>query len=352
MGSLAPPRSPPPATAAQVGGSTHNKHPSPLCADGLRRLFEAQQRHLNHFFDKLDFRQALAFAQALLDAPGGVFFSGVGKSGLIARKLSQTLASLGFARAAFLPPVDALHGDIGALCSADVLVLLSKSGSSDELLRLVPCARAKGAFLVSMTSVEGNRLAALCDMNVHLPLERELCPFDLAPVTSTAIQMVFGDTIAVALMAARRLTKEQYAANHPAGKIGKRLIFKVKDVMKKQEELPICKEGDLIIDQLMELTSKGCGCLLVVDDEHHLIGIFTDGDLRRTLRDSGEAIFKLTVGEMCNRCPRTINPDAMAVEAMQKMESPPSAVQFLPVVDDQNIVIGIVTLHGLVSAGL
>lgn len=205
---------------------------------------------------------------------------------------------------------------------------------------------------MSVTSVEGNTLTAVCDMNVHLPLERELCPFDLAPVTSTAIQMVFGDTVAIALMGARNLSKEEYAANHPAGRIGKSLIFKVKDVMKKQNELPICKEGDLIMDQLVELTSKGCGCLLVIDEESHLIGTFTDGDLRRTLKASGEGIFKLTVGEMCNRNPRTIGPDAMAVEAMKKMESPPSPVQFLPVIKDDNILIGIVTLHGLVSAGL
>ncbi|CAN7047147.1 unnamed protein product [Brassica oleracea var. botrytis] len=170
-------------------------------------------------------------------------------------------------------------------------------------------------------------------MNVHLPLQRELCPFNLAPVTSTAIQMVFGDTIAVALMAARNLTKEKYGANHPAGRIGKSLIFKVKDVMKKKEELPVCK-GDLVMDQLVELTSKGYG------------------DLRRTLKASGEAIFKLSVGEMCNRIPRTIGPETMAVEAMKKMESPPSPVQFLPVVNEENTLIGIVTLHGLVSAGL
>lgn len=217
---------------------------------------------------------------------------------------------------------------------------------------MVPCAKAKGAYLVSVTSVEGNALAAVCDMHVHLPVERELCPFDLAPVTSTAIQMVFGDTVAIAMMGARNLTRDEYAANHPAGRIGKSLIFKVQDVMKPQKELPVCKEGDLIMDQLVELTSKGCGCLLVIDEEYHLIGTFTDGDLRRTLKASGEGIFKLTVGEMCNRSPRTIGPDAMAVEAMQKMESPPSPVQFLPVINRQNILIGIVTLHGLVSAGL
>ncbi|MBA0802656.1 hypothetical protein Gohar_012934 [Gossypium harknessii] len=318
----------------------------------LLNLFKSQQNHLNYFFQNLDFSQALSFTQTLLNSRGTIFFSGVGKSGFVASKISQTLVSLDI-RSSFLSPLDALHGDIGALSSADVLVLFSKSGSTEELLRLLPCARAKGVYLISVTSVSNNALANACDMNVHLPLERELCPFDLAPVTSTAIQMVFGDTVAIALMGARNLTKEQYAANHPAGRIGKSLIFKVKDVMKKKDELPICKEGDLIMEQLVELSSKGCGCLLVIDDEYHLLGTFTDGDLRRTLiKASGEAIFKLRVGDMCNREPRTIGPDAMAVEAMQKMESPPSPVQFLPVIDHQNVLIGIITLHGLVSAGL
>ncbi|XAR53583.1 Arabinose-5-phosphate isomerase [Bertholletia excelsa] len=319
--------------------------------NNLLDLFKSQQKYLDFFFQNLDLSQTLAFTQTLLNAKGTIFFSGVGKSGFVAHKISQTLVSLGI-KSGFLSPVDALHGDIGILSDSDVLVLFSKSGNTDELLRLVPCAKAKGTYLISITSTESNCLMGLCDLNVHLPLERELCPFDLAPVTSTAIQMVFGDTVAIALMSARNLTKEEYAANHPAGRIGKSLIFKVKDVMKRQQELPVCKEGDLIMDQLVELTSKGCGCLLVIDDHYHLIGTFTDGDLRRTLKACGEGIFKLTVGEMCNRKPRTIGPDAMAVEAMQKMESPPSPVQFLPVINPQNVLIGIVTLHGLVSAGL
>ena len=192
----------------------------------LLNLFKSQQNHLNYFFQNLDLSQTLSFTQTLLRCNGAIFFSGVGKSGFVANKISQTLISLGI-RAGFLSPLDALHGDIGALSASDILVLFSKSGNTEELLRLVPCAKAKGAYLVSVTSVEGNALTAVCDMNVHLPLERELCPFDLAPVTSTAIQMVFGDTVAIALMGARNLSKEEYAANHPAGRIGKSLIFKV-----------------------------------------------------------------------------------------------------------------------------
>ncbi|XP_074311389.1 putative arabinose 5-phosphate isomerase [Silene latifolia] len=317
----------------------------------LLNLFKSQQNYLNYFFKHLDVSQTLKFTQTLISSKGTIFFTGVGKSGFVAQKISQTLVSLGI-KSGFLSPIDALHGDIGILSNTDVLVLFSKSGNSEELIKLAPCAKAKGAFLIGVTSNEVNNLLGFVDLHVHLPLERELCPFDLAPVTSTAIQMVFGDTVAIALMSARNLSREEYAANHPAGKIGKSLIFKVRDVMKKQAELPVCKEGDFIMDQLVELTSKGCGCLLVIDENYHLIGTFTDGDLRRTLKASGEGIFKLTVGEMCNRHPRTIGPDAMAVSAMQKMESPPSPVQFLPVIDDQDTLIGIVTLHGLVSAGL
>uniref|UniRef100_A0A2N9IKV3 SIS domain-containing protein n=1 Tax=Fagus sylvatica TaxID=28930 RepID=A0A2N9IKV3_FAGSY len=335
-----------------MGSLPHpSENDSRIDETNLLNLFKSQQSHLNFFFQNLSLPQTLAFTHTLLSSTGTIFFSGVGKSGFVAHKISQTLVSLGI-RSSFLSPVDALHGDIGILSSRDVVVLFSKSGNTEELLRLVPCVRAKGAYLVSLTSIQGNSLAAVCDMNVHLPLERELCPFDLAPVTSTAIQMVFGDTVAIALMAARNLTRDEYAANHPAGRIGKSLIFKVKDVMKKQDELPVCKEGDLIMEQLVELTSKGCGCLLVIDHDYHLIGTFTDGDLRRTLKATGEAIFKLTVGQMCNRKPRIVNPEAMAVDAMKKMEAPPSPVQFLPVIDHQNILIGIVTLHGLVSAGL
>ncbi|KAE8708471.1 putative arabinose 5-phosphate isomerase [Hibiscus syriacus] len=172
------------------------------------------------------------------------------------------LVSLGI-RSSFLSPIDALHGDIDAFSFDYILALFSKSSSTEELLHLVPCARAKWGYLISVTSVSKS-LSNACDMNVHLPLERELCPFDLAPVASTAIQMV-------------------------------------KDVMKKQHELPICKEGDLIIKQLGELSSKGCRCLLVIDDEYHLLGTFTDGDLQRTLDASGETIFQLTVSEICNR---------------------------------------------------
>ncbi|CAM6126108.1 unnamed protein product [Calypogeia fissa] len=314
-------------------------------------LFKKQRKYLNYFFDNLDYQQVQRFTELCFNTRGTIFFSGVGKSGLIAQKISQTLVSTG-TRSAFLSPTDALHGDIGILGDQDVLVLFSKSGATEELCKLVPCAKAKGAYLVGVTAMKFSILANLCDMHVFLPMERELCPFNLAPVTSTAIQMLFGDTVAIALMQAKNLSKEEYALNHPAGQIGKRLTLRVQDLMRKGAELPLCREDDLIMEQLVELNRKGCGCLIVVNNCNQLLGTFTDGDLRRTLKSEGKKIFNLAVGAMCKRSPRSVQPDAMAVEAMHKMEDPPSPISFLVVIDLNNVVIGLVTLHELVSAGL
>jgi len=191
----------------------------------------------------------------------------------------------------------------------------------------------------------------MCDMAVILPLERELCPFDLAPVTSTAIQMLFGDTVAIALMQAHNLTQDEYAMNHPAGRIGKRLILRVSDVMVVGGELPKVAGNVKVVDTLMELSSKGCGCVLVVDENNHLLGTFTDGDLRRSLQASGTEILDTPVAEVMHKSPTTISITEKAVDAMSLMEHP-RRLTFLPVLADGNILVGLVTLHGLVSAGL
>ncbi|KAL8491918.1 hypothetical protein ACS0TY_023496 [Phlomoides rotata] len=189
----------------------------------LLNLFKCQKKYLNHFFQNLDLSQTLTFTKTLLNAEGTIFFSSIGKLGFVTQKISQTLVSLGI-KSGYLSPVDALHDDIGILSLKDLLVMFSKSENLEELLKLESCANAKGVYLISVMSVKPNGLIQVCDLNVHLPLECELCLFDLAPVTSTAIQMVFGDTVAIALMGARNLSKEEYAANHPAGRIGKSLI--------------------------------------------------------------------------------------------------------------------------------
>ncbi|CAL8470454.1 g9996 [Coccomyxa elongata] len=324
---------------------------APITVQQLQRLFKDQQRFLNSFFDGLEYEPIEAFCKACLDCRGSILFTGIGKSGFIAQKVCQTLVSTG-TKAVFLSPTDALHGDIGIVGQDDLVVIVSKSGATEELLRLVPYAKAKGAKLVSVTSVVGCRLAALCDMCVHLPLERELCPFDLAPVTSTAAQMVFGDTVAIALMQAKRLTQEEFAMNHPAGRIGKRLILRVHDVMLTGSALPLAAPDTLIMESLKELTGKGVGCLLVVDPASgQLLGTFTDGDLRRTLQGRGAQVTETRLREVMCPTPRTCTSTIKAVDAMLEMERPPRKVTFFPVVDEGRLV-GLVTLHGLVSAGL
>ena len=323
----------------------------PISQTGLKALFTEQREFMNVFFENLDYEPIEKFCAACLACKGVVFFSGVGKSGFIAQKISMTLVSTG-TKAVFLNPTDALHGDIGILSEEDMLILFSKSGSTEELLRLVPYARAKGAKLVSVTSIKGSKLDKACDFAVTLPLQRELCPFDLAPVTSTAIQMLFGDTVAIALMQAKNLTKDQYAMNHPAGRIGKRLILRVCDVAK-QNDIPLVTGDNKVMDILVELSSKGKGCVLVVEslESKKLLGTFTDGDLRRSLQKLGEAALKTEMKDIMTGTPRTISSDAMAVDAMESMASP-TKVTFLPVIDEEGAVTGLVTLHDLVSAGI
>mmetsp|Transcript_12792 Transcript_12792/g.30867 ORF Transcript_12792/g.30867 Transcript_12792/m.30867 type:complete len:327 (-) Transcript_12792:286-1266(-) len=321
-------------------------------AADLKKLFDTQQGFLNYFFDQLNYEPLQQFCQAVLDCEGTVFFSGVGKSGFIAQKISMTLVSTG-TKSVFLNPTDALHGDIGIVGDKDLLVLFSKSGATEELIKLIPYAKAKGAKLVGVSSNNKSKLAEHCEMHIYLPLERELCPFDLAPVTSTAIQMLFGDTCAVAIMQAKSLTMDEYAMNHPAGRIGKRLILNVKDVMKPVAGLPLCAPDDVLMSVLVELSQKGCGCVLVVDGDMKLLGTFTDGDLRRKLAAQGGGVLQSKMSELMSATPRVTTADTKAVEAMKGMEQP-SPVTFLPVVEDRAgmKLAGLVTLHGLVNAGL
>ena len=252
---------------------------------------------------------------------GVVFFTGVGKSGFIAQKISMTLVSTG-TKAVFLNPVDALHGDIGIVGEEDILVLFSKSGSTEELLGLVPFAKARGARLVSVTCLSGSKLARACDSAIVLPLERELCPFDLAPVTSTAIQLLFGDTVAIAVMEEKGLSRDAYAKNHPAGRIGKRLLLQVADVMDAGDRVPTSLPGTKVVEVLMELSEKGRGCVIVVDEERRLLGTFSDGDLRRGMQSMGAAALDCPVSELMGRNPRSVPLESKAVDALEEMEHP------------------------------
>ena len=344
------------------------------CASDLRRLFETQRQYVSHFFEEVAYGSLRDFCQEVADCDGTVYFSGVGKSGFVAQKVSATMVSTG-AKSAWLDPTDALRGDVGVLRANDVLVLFSKSGASDELRRLVPLARAKGARVVGVTSDERSALANDADTHVTLPLERELCPFDLAPVTSCAIQMLFGDTCAVAAMRARRAVRDTNDAlplpekNQRADPAGARDAPRVADVMHALDETemlksaPTCGSEELLVDVLVRLSSGGYGCVLVADRKDRkdrketleLVGVFTDGDLRRRLGAEKTMCMRRRMAELCSRRCRTISRDASAADAARAMASENGAkVSFLPVTQDEHskTLVGIVTLNALVKAGL
>lgn len=318
----------------------------------LRELFNLHREYLDHFFDQVDIKASEAILQAFLNCNGTLFFTGVGKSALVAKKIAMTMVSTG-TRALFLSPTDALHGDIGIVSENDVFVFLSKSGESDELLNLIPYLRNKGVYLIAVVSAANSRLEKVCHLSITLPVIKELCPFDLAPTTSAAIQLIFGDVLTVALMRTKNFSLSDYALNHPAGRIGKRISLRVKDLMITGKRLPICSPQDILVNILGELSSKGCGCIMVIDNEGILKGIFTDGDLRRSLQHHGVQALDMTLETLMTRTPRSIGPDILAWDAMKQMEADQNrAITTLPVIDDRRALLGLIKMHDILQSGL
>src|ERR1700722_4214539 len=201
-----------------------------MLSELLPELLKEQRRHIGHYFDQLDLKEVDKVVQECLRTKGLIIFTGVGKSGIIAEKIAMTMISTG-TKALYLPPTNFLHGDIGILSENDLFVIMSRSGETEELLNLVPFAKRRGARLLAVVSNPHARLANQCDLSIYLPFEKELCPFDLAPTTSTAVQLLFGDLLAVALMRAKGFALSAYALNHPSGAIGKKMTVRVEDLM-------------------------------------------------------------------------------------------------------------------------
>lgn len=317
----------------------------------LKELVEAQKKYTNHYFETLDLPAIEDLISLVSNCSGMLFLTGVGKSGFVAKKIAFTMVSTG-TRAFYISPVDALHGDIGLVASNDLFLLFSKSGESEELLQLVPAIHQKGARAIAIVCSPNSRLAAVCNHSLILPCERELCPFDMAPTVSTANQLLFGDLLSVALMKRKEFSIEQYALNHPSGRLGKRASMRVRDVMLTGEKLPLCNEQTRIQDLLVELSSKRCGCVLVTDHASRLSGIFTDGDLRRCLQTHGAALLGMPIGDVMNRSPISAPPEMYAWEALKRMESiPHKRITVLPITQEGRLV-GLLHLHDLVRIGL
>ena len=317
----------------------------------LKHLFSEQRRLINSFFEKIDIEKTQDILDKILSCKGFIILSGVGKSGIIAKKIAMTFLSTG-TKALFLPPMDALHGDIGIINENDICILFSKSGETKELISLLPYIRKKSAFLISVVSSASSQLTKSSDLFISLPIEKELCPFNLAPTVSTSVQLLFGDVLAVALMEKKQFSLEQYAQNHPSGNIGKKLTVQVKDLMIKGEDLPLCFQEDRIISILSELSTKRCGSLLIVDKEKRLKGIFTDGDLRRAIEIYGPSFLHKTVGELMTLKPLVVKKTTLAWEAMKKMEEKPDRlITVLPVTEEEKV-IGLIRMHDMVQVGI
>lgn len=319
--------------------------------DLLKNILEQQKQYLDHYFQTLDLGQAEQVVEACSKVTGLIVFTGVGKSGIIAEKIAMTLISTG-TKALYLPPTNFLHGDIGILSENDMLVLISRSGETEELLNLLPFARKRNTRLLAIVSNPQSRLAKMCDLFVNLPVEKELCPFDLAPTTSTAVQMLFGDLLSVALMRKKQFDLSTYALNHPSGSIGKKMLIKVEDVMFKEAQVPLCSPDDKLIDVLVELSNKKCGALLVSNAQKELLGIFTDGDLRRALQTQGSGVLEKPMSALMTASPLSIEKDELAWDALKKMQKDPKKyVMVLPVLAKKQVV-GILHMHALVQSGI
>ena len=333
------------------GTRIFDKDPTVESLPMLSELFARQRDYMDHFFKSLDLDAAEAFFQSLAKCTGSLFFCGVGKSGIIAQKIAATMASTG-TKALAISPMDALHGDLGNVSKNDLFVLISKSGESDELLNLVPYVRNKCKEVLAIVSNPGSRLAKASDFCVNLPLKQELCPFGMAPTTSAAIQLIFGDVMAVALMKTKKFSLSAYSENHPSGRIGKRLNLKVEDLMLRGDEVPLVLPSQKLKDVLVILSNKRCGCLIVVDDQKRLLGIFTDGDLRRSLQSQQEKVLELEIEALMTESPKSIGVEQLAWSAAEEMESDPEhPVMVLPVVDGGTVV-GLIKMHDIIQAGL
>ncbi|MEO8809909.1 MAG: KpsF/GutQ family sugar-phosphate isomerase [Rhodanobacter sp.] len=283
----------------------------------------------------------------VLGCTGRVVVSGMGKSGHVARKVAATLASTG-TPAFFVHPGEASHGDLGMILPQDVVLAISYSGETDELLFILPVIKRQGIPLIAITGKPGSSLAREADVHLDGSISSEACPLGLAPTTSTTAALVLGDALAIALLEARGFTSDDFARSHPAGALGRRLLLHISDVMHTGDDVPRVLPDASLTAALMEMTRKHLGMTAVVDDEQRLLGVFTDGDLRRALDDEGVNLRGARVSDLMTRGPKTIGADRLAAEAAQLMEK--HQIHALLVVDDGQRVVGALNIHDLLRA--
>ena len=311
-----------------------------------RRVLEVETRGLAAIGERIDGAFSDACRQ-LLACRGRVVCTGMGKSGHVARKIAATLASTG-TPAFYVHPGEAGHGDLGMITDADAVLALSYSGETDELLMLLPVFKRQGNVLIAMTGRAGSTLARTADVHLDISIPAEACPLDLAPTTSTTAALALGDALAVALLEARGFTADDFARSHPAGALGRRLLLHITDVMHGGDEIPSVSAHASLSEALVEMSRKRLGITAVVDDEGRMLGLFTDGDLRRALDDAAIDLRNTRIDAVMTRTPKSIGSDALAVEAARMMEA--HKINALLVVDDRQRVVGALNIHDLLRA--
>jgi arabinose-5-phosphate isomerase len=312
-----------------------------------KNVINIEQQAIAELLQYVDDSFELA-CQLMYHCKGRVIVIGMGKSGHIGGKIAATLASTG-TPAFFVHPGEASHGDLGMITSDDVVLTISNSGETVEVLAIIPVIKRIGAKLISMTGNTESTLAKLADTHVCIKVSLEACPLGLAPTSSTTATLVMGDALAVALLNARGFTADDFALSHPGGSLGKRLLLRLGDIMHKEERIPVVHEGALIKDALVEMSLKGLGMTAVIDKDDNITGLFTDGDLRRILDEKIDIHHDVIRTVMTNK-PRTAKADMLAAEALKVMED--KKINGLIIVDDFNKPIGAMNMHDLLRSGV
>ena len=290
----------------------------------------------------------------LANCRGKVVLLGVGKSGIIAQKIAATMTSSGTA-AVYLHPSDALHGGLGIVTADDVAILLSNSGETDELIELLPYLKRRDVPLIAIVGNVKSSIALRADAVIDASVDQEACPLNLAPTASTTVALAIGDALAMTLMQAKGLTESDFASNHPAGQLGKRLTLRVADLMHTGAENPMIDKRAAWMDIVSAITQYGLGAVNVIDDQGRLMGIITDGDLRRSLQRIGPrevAFANLICDDLMTRDPVVASPEMLAFDALRLMEDRPSQINVLPVVNGDGTCVGLIRLHDIVRSGL
>jgi len=312
-----------------------------------KKVLKIEGEAVLNLIDSLD-NEFVKAVEIIFNSKGRVVLTGLGKSGLIARKIVATLNSTG-TPAIYLHPTDALHGDLGMVRKEDVIIAISKSGASEEILNLIPMFKRIGVKIIAMTANKNSKLAQQSDVFLSIAVKEEACPYDLAPTASTTATLALGDAISVTLLHLKNFTEEDFAFLHPGGSLGKRLSLKIKEIMITGERIPIVRESDLMTKVIYEISSKRLGTTCVVDESGILTGIITDGDLRRLLEKTMD-IKDLTAADVMTKSPKVIKSDTLASYALQMMEN--FKITSLIITDDNNKPIGIIHLHDLINLGL